>query len=71
MDDQQAEVYKDKHPFHDRDGKLVELHAMNRTTFGLPETLEADRRFVARYNYAATLNALVDRKLILAAARPE
>jgi hypothetical protein len=58
MDDQQAEVYKDKHPFHDRDGKLVELHAMNRTTFGLPETLEADRRFVARYNYAATLNAL-------------
>ena len=60
LDTDQTEAYKDKHPFHDRDGKLVGLQALNRTTFGLPETLEADRRFVARYNYATTLNALAN-----------
>lgn len=62
LDSQRFEAYKRKHPFHDRDSKTALAHSLNRTTFGLPETLAADRDFVARHNYARSLNLLAQQE---------
>jgi hypothetical protein len=54
--------HKEVHRFHgdDRKVSVVNLEKMPSTTFGTQEKLEADRLFVARYNYAVQINALAN-----------